>query len=241
VSSRTRILRWSRAKLALFGIAAPLILSGALAGHAVATSIGIYSDPSGSSCSLSALTVGTFVDAYVVVRPGPQGVSAVQFAAPKPDCFAATWVSDQPLPGTLVLGNSQTGISISLQGCSGQTTHVLTMQYYVTGTTPSCCEFPIVADPTAGGIMAVDCAFNTETATGVVSRVNPDPSCECVGNTAPLAPGGPTPQDGHDLISIFTGLSWQAFDVDGDITGFDLYFGTSTHPPLVASNLPSPS
>jgi hypothetical protein len=89
--------------------------------------------------------------------------------------------------------------------------------------------------------MAVDCAFNTETATGVVSRVNPDPSCECVGNTAPLAPGGPTPQDGHDLISIFTGLSWQAFDVDGDITGFDLYFGTSTHPPLVASNLPSPS
>lgn len=56
-------------------------------------------------------------------------------------------------------------------------------------------------------------------------------------NTPPNSPYNPVPSDGATGISLDVVLSWQCDDPDGDSLSYDLYFGTSTTPPLVAQNL----
>jgi len=52
------------------------------------------------------------------------------------------------------------------------------------------------------------------------------------GNTAPDAPSGPTPSDGATNVDIDTDLSWTCSDDDGDDLTYDIYFGTSSPPPI---------
>ncbi|HEU4366467.1 MAG TPA: FlgD immunoglobulin-like domain containing protein [Candidatus Krumholzibacteria bacterium] len=203
-------------------------------------SVGLYSDAAGSGCSLSDNSQG-FFNAYVVVRPGPQGVSAVQFSAPPPPCFTGVYVGDQTVAGTLVLGNSQTGVSVSLTTCSAFTTHVLTIQYFGYGTTPPCCEYPVLPDPLIGEVTVVDCFFNTEPATGVVSMINADGSCPCAGNSPPNPPDSPIPAHLSGNVVLDQVLSWTATDPDDNIAGYDVYFGTDPSPPLAATGLTTAS
>jgi hypothetical protein len=58
-------------------------------------------------------------------------------------------------------------------------------------------------------------------------------------NIPPTAPSNPTPADGEVDVSITTDLSWTCTDPDGDSNTltYDVYFGTSTPPPLVGSNI----
>ena len=56
------------------------------------------------------------------------------------------------------------------------------------------------------------------------------------GNNAPNEPSDPNPEDGETQIPINKCISWTSEDPDGDNVTFDVYFGTSTSPPLVASN-----
>ncbi len=206
---------------------------------AQAPTIGIYTDATGSDCSLSDSGPG-IINAYVVVRPGINGVAGAQFAAPPPACFTGTWVADVTVPGSLIIGNSQTGISVAMAGCSAFRRDVLTIQYYGYGTTATCCAFPVVADPSAGEVKIVDC-FSTEVvATGLTSRINADASCPCVGNSPPLPPSNPVPPDASVGESVLSVLGWTDSDVDDNITGYDVYLGTSSSPPLVASNVPDP-
>lgn len=204
------------------------------------TTIGIYSDVNGSVCSLSDTSPG-IKNSYVVVRPGPQGVAAVQFAAPMPACFTGTYMTDVDAPGTLTIGNSQSAVSVALGLCSNFPVHVLTIQYYGLGTTPTCCPYPVIADPEAGEIMAVSCSLMPETATGIVSMFNADASCECFGNSAPSPPGNPSPLNHAMNQSRTPVMSWDASDVDNNIAEYDLYLGTTASPPLVAPGLTEPN
>ncbi|HEX5133252.1 MAG TPA: hypothetical protein VFX92_12290, partial [Candidatus Krumholzibacteria bacterium] len=203
------------------------------------TSVGIYTDAAALDCSIIDAAPAT-ISAYVVVRPGPgESVTGVQFSAPKPACFTGVYLSDVTAPGTLMLGNSQTGVSVSLFECSGVPTHVLTIQYFGYGTTPTCCQYPVIADPQETTVLAVDCDYSTLAVVGNVSRFNVDATCSCTGGSPPDPAYLPMPADGAVDVSVFASLAWDASDDDGDVAEFDVYLGTDPDPPLVASGLAS--
>ena len=204
-------------------------------------SIGLYTDATGTTCSFSGDAAGP-VTAYVVFRPDVNGVNGVQFAAPIPTCFGATFLNDVTPASMVSIGSSQTGISVALAGCYGQPVNVLQINYYRTGgaTTP-CCEYPIVADPSTGDVVASDCAFQAIPVTVVSSRFNANASCECVGNSPPSLPSFLEPVDGSTGQSIHQVMTWSAFDWENNIVEHDVYLGTTPSPPLVASALTQPT
>jgi len=55
-------------------------------------------------------------------------------------------------------------------------------------------------------------------------------------NNPPDQPSNPNPSDGETNVSIHPILSWSCSDPDGDPLTYDIYFGTSSDPPLVESN-----
>jgi hypothetical protein len=55
-------------------------------------------------------------------------------------------------------------------------------------------------------------------------------------NRAPYEPNTPSPPQGATGVSITADLSWVGGDPDGDPVTYDVYFGTSSTPPKVASN-----
>jgi hypothetical protein len=229
------------ARIVLFALAC-MAARSAGPSFAQTPTIGLYTDASGSSCNFSGDAPG-MVAAHVVVRPNGTGVTAVQFAAPVPVCFGATFLTDVSVPDVLVIGSSQSGVSIALLGCTNVPTHVLEISYMRTGgATAPCCAYPVVADPVVGEVVAADCAFQTIPAGRLTSRFNADGSCPCTGNSPPETPTSPLPVDGAVAVSAGLGrLSWQSFDVDGDSVEFDVYLGMSSPPPLAASALMAPS
>jgi hypothetical protein len=60
-------------------------------------------------------------------------------------------------------------------------------------------------------------------------------------NAPPAAPSAPAPANGGAAVSLVTGLSWQCSDPDGDTVRYDVYFGTASTPPKVASNISTKS
>lgn len=236
---QNRCSRRVHALLVTLATAAVLPICGITPLHAQST-VGVYRDVNGSGCTLNDLTVGN-ITAYVVLRPDANGATGLQFAAPKPACFTGVYLGDEAAPGTLVIGDSQTGVSVALLGCKASPTHVLTIRYAGLGTTPTCCEYPVVPDPLLTTIDVVDCGFFTHEGVGIVSRFNADATCPCVGNTPPSPPQYLQPVDGAQNVSVFQTLSWYAEDVDDNIAGYDVYLGTDPVPPLVASDVPAPA
>jgi len=57
-----------------------------------------------------------------------------------------------------------------------------------------------------------------------------------VANSPPIVPSNPNPVNGATGISVSPTLSWSCSDPEGDPLTYDVYFGTSSNPPLVASN-----
>jgi hypothetical protein len=126
------------------------------------------------------------VNAYVVVKPGVGGATGLQFAAPKPSCFTGIYLADVPPGGLLTIGNSQTGISIALGGCFELPVHALTIQYFGLGTTPPCCDYPVIRDPAAVDVIVVDCSFIEWSSTGLPAIFNSNESCPCGGTSVPV-------------------------------------------------------
>ncbi len=55
-------------------------------------------------------------------------------------------------------------------------------------------------------------------------------------NSPPNVPSNPSPGDGEIDVDLDADLSWSCSDPDGDDLTYDVYFGTSSTPPLVSSN-----
>ena len=219
---------------------ATLLLVSVRPAFAAGANIGLYTDTSGNTCSFSGNGAGP-ITAYVVFRPDVGGVNTVQFSAPVPACLGAVYVGETVTPGMMKLGNSQTGISIVLQGCYAQPVSVLQINYMRAGSTDSCCPYPILPDPSMESIAASDCAYNEVPTTSVVAHFNADATCECVGNSPPAPPSTPSPADGTSGHSVRPQMTWYSQDFDNNITAYDLYLGTTSTPPLAAADLPTPN
>ncbi|UCG51583.1 MAG: hypothetical protein JSW58_15575 [Candidatus Latescibacterota bacterium] len=206
---------------------------------AQAPTVAVYSDISGTDCNIPDTTPG-LLNAYVVVTNSAAGLTAVQFAAPVPPCFTGYYLADGAV-FPVTVGNSQTGVSIGFGSCQVTPLHVLTIQLFVQGTTPPCCEYPVVPDPNApsGEIELVDCDQNLLYGGGGISVINGDPSCPC--GQAPYSPSNPFPPNGAFDVWLSVTLSWDASDPQGDLLNFDVYFGNTPSPPLVAGFHPDDS
>ena len=205
------------------------------------TDVGIYTDATGTVCSLADQSPG-IVSAYVVVRHDPQtGVRSIRFAAPRPDCFSATYIADAAVGGANVTGNSQEGVAVGFPFCSPTPLHVLTILYYGYGTTPACCPYPVLPDPAAGSeIVVTDCDEVAFPAVAITSTINADATCACTNNSPPVPPMSPNPPDQRTGEAWYVTLHWLSFDPDNDPLEYDLYFGTDSHPPLVETGITQP-
>jgi hypothetical protein len=56
-------------------------------------------------------------------------------------------------------------------------------------------------------------------------------------NDAPNTPSDPDPENGDTDIIVETDISWKCDDPDYDVLSYDVYFGDSSNPPLVASDV----
>lgn len=59
----------------------------------------------------------------------------------------------------------------------------------------------------------------------------------CLTNQAPGIPSNPSPSNGSIAVLVNTNLSWTCSDPNGDPLTYDVYFGTSSPPPKIASNI----
>jgi hypothetical protein len=112
---------------------------------------------------------------------------------------------------------------------------VLTINYFRSGSTGSCCAFSIAPSSFTGTIDATTCAQDAVAATPVTSHFNADASCPCADDVAPLPPTIPQPRDEGIKIALWPTLTWTAVDWDDDIVAYDVYFGTSPTPPLAVT------
>lgn len=196
--------------------------------------IGVFRDSTAANCNLVDTYPGTF-KAYVVVI-SPVLIRAVQFAAPKPPCFTGVYIADE-LVFPLAIGNSQTGISIAINGCWSSPLHVLTIIYQSFGTTPPCCWYPILPEPESGVIGFVDCSYEFTIAEGLQHTINGNTSCFCGIDPPPEVPSNPSPVHKSANNPITTRLSWESSDPENDPLTYDMYFGTDPNPTLIASDL----
>ena len=102
-----------------------------------------------------------------VIHVGRDPATASQFIARRPACFDATYIGEAPR-FAVTIGNSQTGISIGYGQCLDPPIHILTINYFGTGNTGSCCYHPLGCDPLdpagiPGQISVVDCSTTEPT------------------------------------------------------------------------------
>ncbi|HEX6790357.1 MAG TPA: FlgD immunoglobulin-like domain containing protein [Candidatus Krumholzibacteria bacterium] len=195
------------------------------------STVGLYADENGATCSFSGNQQGALT-AYVVVKPDAAGIRGVRFMAPPPPCLGATWVSESTPPYAVSIGASETDISIAFGYCTTEPLMALTIDYYRTSTTP-CCEF--VIQPYAGKIEGIDCVYGQATMASATAKFNADASCPCADGQAPYPPTSPSPADYATWVGTSDALSWAYSPFDGDIVSSDVYLGKTTVPPLVAT------
>ena len=133
--------------------------------------VGVYANTDGSDCNIRDLAPG-LLEVYVVHNNIP-GATACQFSAPIPACMAGVaWLSDTP-EFPVVIGNSQTGVSIGYGECLTSPIHVMTITYFGSGLTQACCYYEVLPDPSAasGRIEVVDCNSLLLYADGMTSIV----------------------------------------------------------------------
>ena len=197
--------------------------------------VGIYSDSLGIDCNLIDSSPGLFT-AYVVVH-APIGLTAVQFAAPKPPCFTGTWLSDLSV-FPVTIGSSQIGVSIGFGGCLPPPLHVLTLNFFADGTTPTCCAYPVLPEPSAGIVGFTDCGVKVIAGDGLGATFNGNASCPCDNNAPPAVPSSPSPTHRATYIRPDSKLSWESSDPENWPLTYDVYFGTDPRPPLVSADQP---
>lgn len=168
------------------------------------------------------------VNVYVVVRGYPS-TTAVQFWAPIPDCWPATFLAEScPF---ISIGNSQTGLSIAYGACLSEPVHVLTISLWVTGPPPPgiCCQLECLPDPQApsGHVEFVDCNATKVIGYNTAAMIS-EPGA------VPPTVGSPSPPDGATDQELNAQLAWESWSCTNYPRTHNVYFGTAASPPVVA-------
>jgi hypothetical protein len=117
---------------------------------------------------------------YIVVTayPSSEPETGCRFSAPKPSCFAATYLSDiRAFPMTD--GTSQTGVTIHYGQCRQLPIYVLGVNYFVQGLTAECCWYLVEPDPNnpSGRVEVWDCNDSIIPWSRGAMVVNPGKGC----------------------------------------------------------------
>ena len=166
-------------KRALWSVSTVFLLLAASAVFAQNGTICLYADPQGTQCNLTDTAPGV-LSVYVIAN-APDGAIGAVFAAPKPSCMAgASWITDSaPYRASLSEGNSQDGAVVTFGGCLSEPTHILTIQYSVSGTSQTDCPYSVVRALDWGFIELDDCSGSLFGGTGGTTYVNSASSCQC--------------------------------------------------------------
>ena len=146
---------------------------------AYSDTIGVYDDPQGTECNISDVT--DLMKEVYVVHKSSQGTTGAQWSAPKPACWTnASWLSDTAV-WPVVVGDSQTGMRLAYGLCQTGAYLVTTIYYFVDGTSPACCQYPLLPHPDlpSGQVEVTDCNFNIQWGVGLTSTINGDETCPC--------------------------------------------------------------
>ncbi|UCG50933.1 MAG: hypothetical protein JSW58_12125 [Candidatus Latescibacterota bacterium] len=150
--------------------------------------IAVFADPIGEDCHPRDVAPG-ILQVYVV-HTNTEGVTASQFMVRTGDGFEGVYLGEYLAdPNDVAIGDAFAGVQMGYGECLSAPIHLITMSFYVTGSSPECCYFEVVEYPRSDppGINAVDCDMNLVDAEGGTTFVNPDGNCVCD------VPGGPTP------------------------------------------------
>lgn len=154
------------------------LMFAAVSAQAQGGTIMVFSDTNGLDCDFHDNAPG--LCPFYVLHFAMPGATASQFAAPKPSCYLATYLSDTSV-FAVTIGNSQSGVAIGYGACLPAPVHILTINYFCQGLTQECCFYDVVADPAtpSGQIEVVDCSENLLIGWGGTSVINPAPWCCC--------------------------------------------------------------
>ena len=90
----------------------------------------------------------------------------------------ATWLDDTWVY-PVTIGDSPSGVSIGYGECLSGPTHILTMDYFVSGTSLPDCALRVLPHPERPFVEAADCVPNLIPATGGTSYLNSSLACQC--------------------------------------------------------------
>ncbi len=158
-------------------IAVPLlIITVPLA--APADEIGLFVDSNYEECTLVDSGTG-LVSVYVVHSPS-NGSTASQFMLEAGSGVSMTYMGETS-PYSVIIGDTQSGISIGYGSCKYTDILVSTVSYYSAGGSSQCSAIKIAVDPSApsGTIEAINCSFSRLEAIGSRLVINSDGSCAC--------------------------------------------------------------
>ena len=177
--------------------------------HAQQMRIAVYGDPV-VECDFNlgpAFSVGT---AHVIVKSSVPFAS-VRFRAPVPACNGIVFLSDTAPIGIAPTGNSQTGVSVTLPGCTSVTSGVEVMQisYFLTTAGTDVCQWTVEPYPGDTDIMLTDCdGYEAKAAGNGAGWMNGGGTCGLVGENNWIAGYRPSPVNGAPSVAVNSQLDW---------------------------------
>ena len=172
-------------------------LASSALGQAAGT-IYLCADSLGYSCSIQDTSPG-IVKVHMIVDL-PNGW-AVDFGAPKPECWTGATYLGEAIVTDIPLGNTQSDIGLTAtigivgsgicsEGASNSPKYIGFMSYITTGQAPTCCEYPVIKtidtyDEIPGPVGAV-CSDLYSSSVDIVlmqggsAFINPNSSCPCM-------------------------------------------------------------
>jgi hypothetical protein len=140
--------------------------------------IGLFVDTNYEECNLVDSNPG-MVTVYVV-HSSANGATASQFRIESGSGVSLSYMAETS-PFSIVVGNTQTGVSIAYGNCKYSDILVSTVSYYSAGGSSACSNIWVSPDPGAltGTIEVVNCSTSKLQATGSRLVINPNGSCAC--------------------------------------------------------------
>jgi hypothetical protein len=141
--------------------------------------ISLYSEPNGVDCNITDIP-GLIV--VYVVHTNTTGATTARFSGPLPACWtSALFLAETPPCLDCLFGTIIDGITVFYGSCQSAPIVALIVNFFGMGLGESCCQYPILPDPTAasGQIEVTDCSGTVLFGNGGTAFINGNGSCVC--------------------------------------------------------------